>query len=148
MVVCVDPERSRGKSELDIDLDGGTLRFVAELGETVLQKSGSHETAAPAPLAIAQKASTYLEKHHLEVRLADAMAAVLRERPADPAAFLAKKLSKNAGLVAKLPAPCADAEALPPTAQRSPPEPSPPRSVDADDSNAPAAERAAKRQSE
>merc|ERR1719191_333198 len=53
------------------------------------------------PMVLAAK--EYLEKHNLEMRLSEAMQAVLREKPEDPAAFVAERLAKSAGMVQKLP---------------------------------------------
>jgi len=50
-----------------------------------------------------QAAKAYLEQHNLEMRLSEAMQAVLREKPEDPAAFVAEKLAKSAGAVQKTP---------------------------------------------
>jgi len=54
--------------------------------------------------------AAYLEKHHLEVRMKDALQAVLRERPEDPGEFLAAKIMQNASLIAQLPKPVVDEE--------------------------------------
>mmetsp|Transcript_117432 Transcript_117432/g.204079 ORF Transcript_117432/g.204079 Transcript_117432/m.204079 type:complete len:399 (-) Transcript_117432:315-1511(-) len=60
-------------------------------------------------------AKEYLEKHNLELRLSEAMQAVLREKPEDPAQFVADKLIKSAGAVVKVPkaAPSPAPEAAP-----------------------------------
>jgi len=47
-------------------------------------------------------AKSYLEKHNLEMRLSEAMQAVLREKPEDPATFVSEMLAKSAGMVQKL----------------------------------------------
>jgi len=39
-------------------------------------------------------AKAYIEKHNIEVRLSEAMQAVIREQPEDPGEFLARKLTK------------------------------------------------------
>merc|ERR1712166_1056692 len=56
-------------------------------------------------------AKAYLDKHLLEHRLAEAMQSVLRERPDDPAAYVAAKLLANAGMVSISP------KAAPPPSQ-------------------------------
>jgi len=48
-------------------------------------------------------AKAYLDKHHLELRLAEAMQAVLKDRPADPGSFIAERLVKNAHMITHLP---------------------------------------------
>lgn len=48
-------------------------------------------------------AKDYLVEHNLEMRLSEAMQAVLRERPEDPAKFVSDRLAKSAGMVQKLP---------------------------------------------
>jgi len=50
-----------------------------------------------------QAAKSYLEMHNLEMRLSEAMQAVLRDKPEDPAAFVAERLQKSAGMVQKTP---------------------------------------------
>mmetsp|Transcript_24173 Transcript_24173/g.38608 ORF Transcript_24173/g.38608 Transcript_24173/m.38608 type:complete len:579 (-) Transcript_24173:272-2008(-) len=50
-----------------------------------------------------QAAKAYLDKHNLEMRLSEAMQRVLRERPEDPAAFIAEKLMKSAETVKYVP---------------------------------------------
>lgn len=48
-------------------------------------------------------AKEYLDKHHLELRLAEVMQAVLRERPENPAEFISQKLLGNAHMVSTVP---------------------------------------------
>jgi len=64
------------------------------------------------------QAKAYLEQHNLEMRLSEAMQAVLREKPDDPAAFVAEKLAKSAGSVLKKPQtesrPASPSKSLPP----------------------------------
>lgn len=50
-----------------------------------------------------QAAKSYLEMHNLEMRLSEAMQAVLRDKPEDPAAFVAERLVKSAGMVQRTP---------------------------------------------
>jgi len=62
------------------------------------------------------QAKAYLEQHNLEMRLSEAMQAVLREKPDDPAAFVAAKLAQSAGSVLKKPQsrPASPSKSLPP----------------------------------
>merc|ERR1711908_66403 len=41
-------------------------------------------------------AASYLSAHNLELRLGDAMQALLNEKPEDPVAYLIRRLQKNA----------------------------------------------------
>merc|ERR1740130_563806 len=74
------------------------MRFRLDLG-------GSKEIMNEKPTVTPSKADMkpriaaakeYLESHQLEVRLSEAMMAVLRERPEDPAQFIAKRLASTA----------------------------------------------------
>jgi hypothetical protein len=47
-------------------------------------------------------AKAYLDTHQLEQRLAEAMMAVLRDRPEDPGKFIAEKLTSGAGMLKKV----------------------------------------------
>lgn len=105
--VCIDPVMASGVNEVEVVFGGTNLRFTAEVSAIEPEEKAQKHVEgkqAEKKSAAHQKAMDYLEEHHLEVRLADAMQAVLRERPADPAAFIAEKLVGNAALVAKLPA--------------------------------------------
>lgn len=118
-IVCVDPEMAKGSNEVEVCLEGDSkICFEAEVNEPGGAKAAASpkkEKAPASPTSVSQKAAAYLEQHHLEVRLSDAMQAVLRERPEDPATFLANMLLKNANVVAKLPKfPTDSAEAPPP----------------------------------
>lgn len=112
--VCVDPTMATGANEVEVPgVEEETLRFNAEVW--ALDGSGK-KTPKGTPTSPKQKqfgqntipdaqkkAMDYLDEHHLEVRLADAMQQVLRQRPEDPATFLAEALKKNAPLVKNLP---------------------------------------------
>jgi hypothetical protein len=67
---------------LDAD-DGLKRKLTADAGANA-DKKGTKVKAA----------KEYLSKHGLESKLSEAMSAVLRERPSDPAAFLAKQLQE------------------------------------------------------
>lgn len=99
-VVCIDPKMASGVNEVEVAFDeaGKSLKFDAEVFRFGAKPS-SPKKAAATP----NKVAAYLDEHHLEARLSDAMQAVLREQPADPAAFLADLLTKNGSIVAKLP---------------------------------------------
>merc|ERR1719203_653350 len=86
---------------------GTSIKFEAEIFKPGGAKPMSPKKAAPPNSAgvTSQRVASYLDKHHLEARLSDAMQAVLREQPDDPAAFLAEQLASNGGIVAKLPKP-------------------------------------------
>eukprot|EP00747_Dinoflagellata_sp_TGD_P107836 gnl/TRDRNA2_/TRDRNA2_170232_c0_seq1.p1 gnl/TRDRNA2_/TRDRNA2_170232_c0~~gnl/TRDRNA2_/TRDRNA2_170232_c0_seq1.p1 ORF type:complete len:530 (+),score=141.49 gnl/TRDRNA2_/TRDRNA2_170232_c0_seq1:94-1683(+) len=95
--------------EVSVPMDGFPegMKFRVDLGKTQnvqkkaemdmieakpLKDSGSH----PTKIAAAIRAKEYLDSHQLEVRLSDAMMAVLREKPEDPADFIAKRLANSA----------------------------------------------------
>lgn len=91
-----------------------------------------------------QAAKSYLEMHNLEMRLSEAMQAVLREKPEDPAAFVAERLAKSAGMVQRTPkveqAPAAEqALATPPATEKAP---APSATAEQAPSPSPAAEQA------
>lgn len=113
-IVCVDPEVAMGSNVVEVKMDGdgdAKISFQAGVSEPDVATSSASPKAKrkeaasqpSSPKSATQNAAAYLELHHLEVRLADAMQAVLRERPSDPAAFLAHTLLKNADLTSNLP---------------------------------------------
>jgi hypothetical protein len=109
-MVCIDPKMASGVNDVDVEFDGciGTntaLKFEAELVGPGNEKPASPTKAPSTAETITEKATEYMEKHDLEARLAEAVHAVLRARPADPAAFLAEQLLKNGKAEAKLPSP-------------------------------------------
>jgi len=92
--IDVDPQ-SAGTREVNINCsEGGFGNLGLRIGvEDEDKKPKSAEPSAPKKEGSKVKAAKeYLSKHGLEVRLSEAMQAVLRERPADPAEFLAAKL--------------------------------------------------------
>jgi len=98
--VCIDPElASSGSHEVDVAFDGFSLKVNCEVQATETAPEKTPKTKAQA------LAADYFDRHHLEVRLSDAMQACLKERPDDPAAFIAQQLTSNRKLVAKLPGP-------------------------------------------
>jgi len=109
--ISVDPEVASGDNQVDVRLaDGAEVNLTARVLTTDakgLHKEKQAEQAASPKGAVespSHKAvADYLNKHHLEVRLADAMQKVLRERPEDPARMLAEMLLSNGDKVAKLP---------------------------------------------
>mmetsp|Transcript_36809 Transcript_36809/g.67470 ORF Transcript_36809/g.67470 Transcript_36809/m.67470 type:complete len:416 (-) Transcript_36809:151-1398(-) len=62
-------------------------------------------------------AKEYLQKHNFEIRLSEAMQELLRERPDDPASFVAAKLMQNNYQVSQAP-PAAQQEQSTPAAQQ------------------------------
>lgn len=111
--ISIDPDLASGANEVEVPIDsGGTVSLIAQVVTTDkkgLQKE-KHVEMASSPKGMAESpshkaVSEYLNKHHLEVRLADAMQKVLRDRPDDPARVLAEMLMGNADKVAKLPVP-------------------------------------------
>jgi len=73
------------------------LKIAVEADEGTKKKSETTDPviAGKKPPTKVKEAKEYLSKHSLEVRLSEAMQAVLRERPEDPTAFLASKLLEH-----------------------------------------------------
>jgi len=97
-ILCIDPTSSVANNEVELALGDLRLRFDTKVGFTEAGKAPQPQPVAPAapPKGNKVAAAEYLQKHHLEAKLSEAMAAVLRERPADPAVFMAQKLAGNA----------------------------------------------------
>eukprot|EP00927_Polykrikos_kofoidii_P047241 TRINITY_DN4134_c0_g6_i1.p1 TRINITY_DN4134_c0_g6~~TRINITY_DN4134_c0_g6_i1.p1 ORF type:complete len:439 (+),score=77.90 TRINITY_DN4134_c0_g6_i1:78-1319(+) len=115
--VAIAPELVKGAAEFSVsvsDLSSDQLKFYMEVnpGEGVEAKKpppeGYKNTAERA-----QEVKDYLEKHQLEMRLSEAMQCALREKPADPGAFIAEKLSSRVGMITPVPS-------RPPTAAQDP----------------------------
>merc|ERR1712039_905010 len=93
---------STKRSDADMDMN-----FRLELVQRACPKQKRSEAAAQLaktetdPHAFHSK--RYLLEHNLESRLAEAMQALLRAKPENPAFFLAEHLEKTAGEYAKLP---------------------------------------------
>jgi len=103
--IDVDPE-SAGMREVSINCaEGGFgnlgLRIGVE-GEEAAKPKAVELPAATKEGSKVKAAKEYLSKHGLEVLLSEAMQAVLRERPADPAEFLAAKLLADKPTAAEL----------------------------------------------
>lgn len=142
----IDSGKLQGTHELTLPVDdsriaGGQVAYRLKLDGAVPE---AHQAPAPAPAPAVTEEKTksindkvaqakeYLAKHQLEQRLAEAMQAVLRERPEDPAAFIAQRLNSGAGMMKKVeePAPAvveekpaatpAPVETAPPAATRAP----------------------------
>lgn len=114
--LCVDPALAADAHKFEVVVDGRSLQFSAQVlaaeGRKDVDADMSMEKAAATSqedqeqldmLQEQQSAVKYINEHHLEVRLADAMQQVLRERPADPARCIADVLTKSSSLVSKLP---------------------------------------------
>jgi len=92
--------------EVRVDLeDKSNVRFRVLLnGDQPAKPPPANVEDKPAAKVLNPKvtaAKAYLESHNLEMRLSEAMQAVLREKPEDPAAFVAEILKKSAGSVQK-----------------------------------------------
>jgi len=99
-VVCLDPRVGAPSVEMSIPLEDSAMQLRVGLSSQE-GPAQSQEQAQAAKQSRYDQAKEYLDKHHLEVRLSEAMQAVLRERPDDPAAFVARRLAENGGIVAK-----------------------------------------------
>mmetsp|Transcript_101960 Transcript_101960/g.297361 ORF Transcript_101960/g.297361 Transcript_101960/m.297361 type:complete len:280 (-) Transcript_101960:221-1060(-) len=105
--MCIDKEKVEGTHEIavpvdDSRLDDGQVRYRVTLDSV----PGEHTVESRPPTrdlsSKAAAAREYLDKHQLEQRLSQAMQAVLRERPEDPAAFVAQKLLSGVGVMTKV----------------------------------------------
>jgi len=98
-IVCIDPTMVSGVREVNIDFDGQSLSFGAEVRFPEVVKPGADKDdlgkKAQLQSESKKRAAEYLQQHNLEARLSEAMQVLLRERPADPAAFLAERLVKS-----------------------------------------------------
>eukprot|EP00428_Durinskia_dybowskii_P055442 CAMPEP_0170333574 /NCGR_PEP_ID=MMETSP0116_2-20130129/67813_1 /TAXON_ID=400756 /ORGANISM="Durinskia baltica, Strain CSIRO CS-38" /LENGTH=270 /DNA_ID=CAMNT_0010586929 /DNA_START=84 /DNA_END=892 /DNA_ORIENTATION=- len=118
--VDIDAQNS-GTREVSFDCgDIGVLKLGVDIGDTA--KAGELAPAQKEPEQKdekskgAQVAKDYLRKHSVELQLAEAMQAVLRERPDNPVQFLAENLLSNLGGAGiALPPPSANKTEAPPT---------------------------------
>lgn len=85
----------------DLSMTSGSglddLRFRIRLGNP--QEAGTRQTELEKSERGRSEAQEYLEKHQLQLRLADMMQTLLRERPSDPVAFINAKLQENEHIV-------------------------------------------------
>lgn len=95
--ISIDQENVANIQEVTIQDKENPFRFQVHLANGVDIEKRAEKKDDGNPKVAAAKA--YLDKHHLELRLAEAMQSVLRERPDDPAAYVAAKLQSNAGMV-------------------------------------------------
>lgn len=108
--VMIDPGTLQGAHEISVPLDDDrlpNLRYRFNLaGEAMPEPKQENLLVDDKPLkdlnGRVKVAKEYLDKHQLEMRLSEAMQAVLRERPEDPGAFVADKLVNRAGMVTKI----------------------------------------------
>jgi len=95
--VDVDPS-NMGTRQVSITCANlGPLNFDVHVGADAKAKKSKASSAATSSQASKRinVAQEYLSKHKLELQLAEAMQAVLRERPDNPVAFLANKLMQS-----------------------------------------------------
>lgn len=90
---------------INVDADSWGFRVLVGGTEAEVDKSAQKNISPKV-----NEAKAYLLEHNLEMRLSEAMQAVLREKPSDPAAFIAESLAKNAGQLTR-PAPPSQAPA-------------------------------------
>ncbi|CAE7303505.1 ODA11 [Symbiodinium natans] len=149
--VSLDGEHFQGAHELAIQVEdermqnkevryhfclGGAGSLPAPTVTNEVAQSDSAKQSSANPKQSSEKvlqAREYLQHHQLEQRLSDAMQAVLRERPEDPAAFIAKKLQTKSGVLKKVEEPKPEqakpepVKAVPqPSAEKVPAKPEPP----------------------
>jgi hypothetical protein len=113
--IPVDTERIQGTHEVAVAVDGRVVDVPEKAvaykvnikkglsgGQAPLDSSTRSATDKGAPDNRVASAKAYLDSHQLEQRLAEAMMAVLRERPEDPGKFIAEKLASGAGMLKKV----------------------------------------------
>lgn len=95
--ISIDQDNAANIQQVTIQDKENPFQFHVHLanGVDVEKQADTKDDGNPKVAA----AKAYLEKHQLELRLAEAMQSVLRERPDDPAAYVAAKLQSNAGMV-------------------------------------------------
>mmetsp|Transcript_7769 Transcript_7769/g.17930 ORF Transcript_7769/g.17930 Transcript_7769/m.17930 type:complete len:329 (-) Transcript_7769:202-1188(-) len=131
--LSLDGEHFQGTHEMAIQVEDDRVpnkevkyRFclggAGNLPAAPTNEGGQSEPAKQTTEKVTQ-AREYLQHHQLEQRLSEAMQAVLRERPEDPAAFIAQKLQSKAGVLKKVEEPVVVAEA--PQAKPEPPKAEP-----------------------
>mmetsp|Transcript_23209 Transcript_23209/g.66934 ORF Transcript_23209/g.66934 Transcript_23209/m.66934 type:complete len:356 (-) Transcript_23209:298-1365(-) len=103
--VCIEPKPGNETAQACIQFEDTELNFNVAVSSADGDESGptkGEDKCAPHPAKSSKvtAAKEYMERHHLELRLAEAMQALLKELPDDPAAFVAERLAKNAGMVA------------------------------------------------
>mmetsp|Transcript_60063 Transcript_60063/g.173153 ORF Transcript_60063/g.173153 Transcript_60063/m.173153 type:complete len:555 (-) Transcript_60063:178-1842(-) len=92
-ILCIDPTLAATNNEVELALGDLRLHFDTKVGYTETTKTAAPPDVTAPPKAKANSAAEYLQKHHLETRLSEAMAAVLKERPEDPSVFMAQHLA-------------------------------------------------------
>lgn len=105
--VVIDEAAVDCTQEVSIPCDGfgEDLKFRVELTppEAVEKVIALQSNLSKLKESRVTDAMGYLENHNIEMRLSDAMQACLRERPEDPAQFIAVRLLQNRGLFKKIP---------------------------------------------
>eukprot|EP00928_Gymnodinium_smaydae_P057594 TRINITY_DN40809_c0_g1_i1.p1 TRINITY_DN40809_c0_g1~~TRINITY_DN40809_c0_g1_i1.p1 ORF type:complete len:377 (-),score=36.40 TRINITY_DN40809_c0_g1_i1:661-1791(-) len=101
--VGIDSSRDEHLYEVSVPTNDAAMSSINFLVEVMADSSGKdvpdgtlHSNHAASKV---QGARDYLQAHQLEMRLSEAMQAVLRERPSDPAAFIANMLLGPRGSV-------------------------------------------------
>eukprot|EP00933_Yihiella_yeosuensis_P048227 TRINITY_DN44320_c0_g1_i1.p1 TRINITY_DN44320_c0_g1~~TRINITY_DN44320_c0_g1_i1.p1 ORF type:complete len:246 (-),score=56.45 TRINITY_DN44320_c0_g1_i1:111-848(-) len=106
--MSLDQERMQGVHEMSVKVDDQRLSSELKYRVSLNGEVPSSPTGPASPQAAAKRsekvsaAREYLNQHQLEQRLADAMQAVLRERPEDPGAFIAARLASGTGMTKKV----------------------------------------------
>lgn len=97
--VAVDQSASKHVQQVAFpSVDGNTGTSIrVEVAPQEAAESSHEKKKGPNPKFAS--AREYLEKHQMEVRLAEAMQALLRERPDDPGAFVAAALQQSKDMV-------------------------------------------------
>jgi len=91
--VSIRNDGDSASQELALDCQGANMKFRVTLGGDTVPSDKPAKEAGPA----VAEAKNYLMQHNLEMVLAECMQAVLRERPANPTAFIANKLNQSQG---------------------------------------------------
>lgn len=110
--IGIKPEQD-GEQEIRIAVGADEkIPFRVRVGSAEADIDKSAEKKSPK----VQEAKQYLLEHNLEMRLSEAMQAVLREKPKDPATFISDMLLNNVNQLTRVgspPAPAAEAAAAP-----------------------------------
>eukprot|EP00927_Polykrikos_kofoidii_P047236 TRINITY_DN4134_c0_g1_i1.p1 TRINITY_DN4134_c0_g1~~TRINITY_DN4134_c0_g1_i1.p1 ORF type:complete len:354 (+),score=70.56 TRINITY_DN4134_c0_g1_i1:102-1163(+) len=105
--IAIAPELVKDAAEFSVsvsDLSSDQLKFYMEVNpEEGVEKKRPPPEGYKNTAARSEEIKEYLEKHQLEMRLSEAMQSALREQPADPAAFIADKLTSRVGMITPVP---------------------------------------------
>eukprot|EP00929_Paragymnodinium_shiwhaense_P077360 TRINITY_DN3982_c0_g1_i20.p1 TRINITY_DN3982_c0_g1~~TRINITY_DN3982_c0_g1_i20.p1 ORF type:complete len:750 (-),score=207.84 TRINITY_DN3982_c0_g1_i20:216-2465(-) len=111
--IGIEADKMPGIHEVSVDVDDTRVLEGAMKYHLQLVAPGGKAAKAPAEPAAAPKeneavsakvavAQEYLQKHQIELRLSDAMQALMHHRPEDPASFLAQRFLRGCGVTKRI----------------------------------------------